>query len=483
MDPASGLQPYEGEAVLVKMAALVRGLAFAGLDSAGWRGGGTLRPPQGRSAVLPGRPAGWQVLWAAAWVHRPCVHGHTHTLALQGITVLASSGDSGAFLNPADSEAQRCAQLAPQYPAASQWVTAVSADGLPPRAGPTGFGPRSARQRVMAAAGWTPALTCRMTGRKRGTASTPEPARPPAPQVGALQEARVQRGGTPQVVTCMSAIGACRRRACSARPGSCPAGRRCPARAACREAASQGLGSPASQPGVLPSPQAASSPLAAALETCRSRRRQPGSAATSSATCAASSAWPAGRWAPRAAPPTPTQPTACAALLAAATAAGWPAPTAAASQTSPSSAPLCLLCQRGSPWRSTVRQPQACVGLPACRAGTALWCRGLRQRVATRAARARRGGRSRLCVESGVPHHSPAAAPLYCAGTSVTAPAFAGLVMQLNAAIRAQRGLERCRIGWMNPVSGPWVGVLLVFDETFVQCCPSQLPHRLDASR
>lgn len=37
------------------------------------------------------------------------------------------------------------------------------------------------------------------------------------------------------------------------------------------------------------------------------------------------------------------------------------------------------------------------------------------------------------------------------AGTSATAPAFAGLVQQLNAAIRATPGLERCNLGFLNP--------------------------------
>jgi tripeptidyl-peptidase-1 len=36
-------------------------------------------------------------------------------------------------------------------------------------------------------------------------------------------------------------------------------------------------------------------------------------------------------------------------------------------------------------------------------------------------------------------------------GTSVAAPAFAGLVLQLNAALRATKGLENATLGYMNP--------------------------------
>lgn len=44
-----------------------------------------------------------------------------------------------------------------------------------------------------------------------------------------------------------------------------------------------------------------------------------------------------------------------------------------------------------------------------------------------------------------------AGAPTVVYGTSVTAPVFAGLVAQLNAAIRATAGLETAKIGYMNP--------------------------------
>ncbi|KAL4457627.1 hypothetical protein ABPG75_012492 [Micractinium tetrahymenae] len=44
-----------------------------------------------------------------------------------------------------------------------------------------------------------------------------------------------------------------------------------------------------------------------------------------------------------------------------------------------------------------------------------------------------------------------AGAPTTLYGTSVSAPVFAGLVMQLNAAIRATPGLEKCKIGYMTP--------------------------------
>lgn len=36
-------------------------------------------------------------------------------------------------------------------------------------------------------------------------------------------------------------------------------------------------------------------------------------------------------------------------------------------------------------------------------------------------------------------------------GTSVSAPTFAGVVMQLNAALRATPGLEGARLGYLNP--------------------------------
>ena len=41
--------------------------------------------------------------------------------------------------------------------------------------------------------------------------------------------------------------------------------------------------------------------------------------------------------------------------------------------------------------------------------------------------------------------------PYAVSGTSVTAPAMAGLVAQLNAAIRATPGFEKKTIGFMNP--------------------------------
>lgn len=53
-------------------------------------------------------------------------------------------------------------------------------------------------------------------------------------------------------------------------------------------------------------------------------------------------------------------------------------------------------------------------------------------------------------VGAGVPIVS-AGQPSTVYGTSISAPVFAGLVMQLNAAIRATPGLERCKIGYMTP--------------------------------
>ena len=41
--------------------------------------------------------------------------------------------------------------------------------------------------------------------------------------------------------------------------------------------------------------------------------------------------------------------------------------------------------------------------------------------------------------------------PLPVSGTSVSTPVFAGLVMQLNAAVRATPGLEDCKLGYINP--------------------------------
>jgi hypothetical protein len=44
-----------------------------------------------------------------------------------------------------------------------------------------------------------------------------------------------------------------------------------------------------------------------------------------------------------------------------------------------------------------------------------------------------------------------AGVPQAISGTSASAPAFAGLVLHLNAAVRATPGLGHCKLGFLNP--------------------------------
>jgi hypothetical protein len=41
--------------------------------------------------------------------------------------------------------------------------------------------------------------------------------------------------------------------------------------------------------------------------------------------------------------------------------------------------------------------------------------------------------------------------PKPVSGTSASTPNFAGLVMHLNAAVRATPGLEKCKLGFLSP--------------------------------
>jgi hypothetical protein len=82
--------------------------------------------------------------------------------------------------------------------------------------------------------------------------------------------------------------------------------------------------------------------------------------------------------------------------------------------------------------------------------GVSVWCLVIRHE-AIALADVSLIGATLPVVYSGLP------ASLY--GTSASAPAFAGLVMRLNAAVRATKGYENCRMGFLVSLLEPVVQV------------------------